>query len=472
MVGPSGPSGPSVTAKWSEFSRQLQVADGQIIGSPQTRKRRASVRTTETERGLVQMRALWVVCVLTWYGIQFASRAVGTVLLGRRSRLPGIEGEVLSHICERLGGAFLKAGQLLSTRVDLFHADLVTALGRLRDEANPVALSRLRGALAPLVGETFNRSSVNIDPSPLASATIAQVHIAMLTETQQQVAIKVRRPGIEGLLNADVRYARLFTLLLGRMPWFRKFPIAEATKEVCTALLGQVDFRKEAKMLERFGMLFRDNPKIKIPEVFASRCTDDLIVMEYLHGYRPIPTFRGEPVLARAAVQTGLRALYKMIFNAGLIHCDLHASNILCNDEGRVALLDFGFVSEMTPKAKQDFSEFFLSIAFRDGKTAARIVRETAIRIVKNLDELAFERDMQVLVESTAGRKAGDFQVAGFVFELFQIQRRHGIYGSPNFTLPILSLLTYEGMIKDIYPDIDFQQEAVPFVLASLATRG
>ncbi len=158
-----------------------------------------------------------------------------------------------------------------------------------------------------------------------------------------------------------------------------------------------------------------------------------------------------------------------MIFNAGLIHCDLHASNILCNQNGRVALLDFGFVAEMTSQAKQSFSEFFLAIAFRDGKTAARIVQETALRIGREFSELEFESDMQALVDKTGGRKAADFQVAGFVFELFQVQRRHGIYGSPHFTLPILSLLTYEGLIKDIYPDIDFQQEAVPFVIAALA---
>ena len=193
--------------------------------------------------------------------------------------------------------------------------------------------------------------------------------------------------------------------------------------------------------------------------------------MDYLEGYRPFQDFRDQPEVARSAVQTWLGALYKMIFNAGLIHCCLHPSNILCNDEGQVALLDFGFVSEMTPKAKQDFAEFFLSIAFRDGKTAARIVRETALRIASNLDPVAFERDMQALVEKTAGRKAADFPVAGFVFELFQVQRRHGIYGSPSFPLPILSLLTYEGLIEDLHPDIDFQQEAVPFVMASLAVN-
>ena len=415
------------------------------------------------------MRVIQVVVVLVWYGMQLVIRSGLAVLLGRRSRVSGISGDFLACVCERLGGAFLKAGQILSTRVDLFPSETITALSRLRDNANPVPFSLLGPALTPLVAETSNGSPVSITPSPLASATIAQVHVGLLTDTQQKVAIKVRRPGIERLLSTDVRYVRLSTRLVGRLPWIRQFPIMEATGEVCTALLHQIDFRREAEMLERFGRLFRDNPKVKVPLVFMDRCTDELIVMEYLDGYRPIPTFRDDPELAKSAVLTGLRALYKMIFNAGLIHCDLHASNILCNDEGRVALIDFGFVSVMTPKAKQDFSEFFLSIAFRDGKTAARIVRETAIRVGPKLDEMAFEKDMQSLVEKSAGRKAADFQVAGFVFELFQVQRRHGIYGSPHFTLPILSLLTYEGLIKDIYPDIDFQQEAVPFVIAALA---
>ena len=398
----------------------------------------------------------------------FAVRAVAALAL-RRS-VPAVGGDAIAGVCERLGGAYLKAGQILSTRVDLLSADALAALVRLRESVRPLQFDSLRPALEPLE-ENLDDERLEIEPTPLASATIAQVHFGTVLCTKKRVAIKIRRPGVDEILNADVRHIQLFTAAIARLPWFRRFPMAEATSEVCAALLHQLDFGAEAVMLERFRVLFADNPRIKVPRVDLARCNGDVIVMEYLEGYQPFHEFHNQPDLAKSAVETGLRALYKMIFCAGLIHCDLHPSNILCNDDGQVALLDFGFVSEMTRKPKQDFAEFFLSIAFGDGKTAARIVLETALRVGDKLDHVAFERDMQALIDKTAGRKAADFQVASFVFELFQVQRRHSIYGSPNFTLPILSLLTYEGLIKDLHPEIDFQQEAVPFVMSALAVR-
>lgn len=415
------------------------------------------------------MRLLWVFLVSMCGGCTFAVRAIASLAVGKRQSLPGIAGKTLARGCERLGGAYLKAGQVLSTRVDLLPPDVIATLECLRDRVRPLPFDSLRPVVEPLHALPPEGGTFEIERTPLASATIAQVHVGTFLSSGQRVAIKIRRPGIDTVLKADVRHIRLFASLVARLPRFRQFPICEASSEVCAALLRQVDFAAETRMLERFRVLFADNPEIKVPKVDVARCNADVIVMEYLEGYRPYHERRNQPELVKSAVQTGLRALYKMIFKAGLIHCDMHPSNILCNDEGQVALLDFGFVSEMTPKAKQDFAEFFLSIAFGDGRTAARIVRETAIRISEKHDIVAFERDMQSLIDKTAGRKAGEFQVAGFVFELFQVQRRHGIYGSPHFTLPILSLLTYEGMIKDLHPEIDFQQEAVPFITSALA---
>jgi ubiquinone biosynthesis protein len=396
-------------------------------------------------------------------------KVIGALLFSQSMEHRRIAGRSLARAFERLGGAFLKAGQILSARVDLLSAETRSCLACLRDNVHPVPFRLLENSLQPLLKPNDDSLTIDVENGPLASATIAQVNLGTERETGRWFAIKIRRPGIDRILRADVAYIRFFAWCGARLFWFRRLPVVEATEEVCIALLRQLDFPAEAQMLLRFRELFADDPKIKIPDVDITRSTADLIVMEYLDGYEPIPNFRDRPQLAQSAVLTGLRALYRMIFEAGLIHCDLHPSNILCNEDGRVALLDFGFVAEMTPEGRRSFAEFFLSIAFGDGKTAARIVIDTAKRISRDFRPDLFEQDIQVLLDKTAGRKAADFQVAGFVYELFAIQRRHGVYGSPQFTLPILSLLTYEGLIKDIYPDIDFQQEAVPFVMASLA---
>ena len=416
------------------------------------------------------MRAIAIFWVIIWRVCLFLVQALSIIAMGRGASLSKLWGESLSSICERLGGAFLKTGQILSTRVDLLPPEIVSPLARLRSDVEPIPFSHLEFHPQSLDNLATDCSPIEIDPIAIAAATIAQVHIGHHQATGQTLAIKIRRPGIVKRLSTDVLYIQRTAKLLARLPWCRQIPVSEATEEVCNALLKQIDFSAESLYLEQFHQLFADDPNIKVPQVDRCRCTSDAIVMEYLEGYRPIHEFRDQPKLVRAAVLRGLHALYKMIFQAGLIHCDLHPSNILCNQYGQVALLDFGFIAEMAPKEKLDFAAFFLSIAVRDGHTAARITRETALRIEPEFDDIAFERDIQSLINRISGLNAADFQVAAFVFELFRIQRRHGIYGSPSFTLPILSLLTYEGSIKDLYPNLDFQREAVPFVLSHYAT--
>lgn len=416
------------------------------------------------------MRGLSVAVAVGWYSCIVVVRLTVDLLL-KKPKMGVIVGECIASAAEHLGGAFVKAGQILSTRGDLLPSDTIAALGRLRDNVRPLQYRDIEGVLQQLQDSEGNIQIAHVDMRPLASATIAQVHVGTEGSTGKTVVLKVRRPGIAGLLKTDVSYIRFFARILACLPWFRRLPICEATDEICCSLLRQSDFVEEVKMTHRFRCLFRGNPHVCIPATIDCLCTDDVIVMEYLSEYRTIQEFRERGEVAKTALLTGLRALYKMIFGAGLVHCDLHAGNILAKADGTIALLDFGFVAEMTPKSKQDFAEFFLSIAFRDSKTAAWIVKETALRIGKNFDLLAFERDMQELIADTAGRRAAEFQVAGFVYRLFQIQAKHGIYGSPHFTLPILSLLTYEGLIKDIYPEIDFQQEAVPVLIEALAAK-
>jgi ubiquinone biosynthesis protein len=158
-----------------------------------------------------------------------------------------------------------------------------------------------------------------------------------------------------------------------------------------------------------------------------------------------------------------------MIFNEGFIHCDMHPGNVLVAPDGRLVILDAGFMCQLDDSTRRSFAKFFLSIAFRDGSSAACIVRETAQCLPPNLNVRDFDDDITSLIKRVGGLRASDFQVAGFVGELFAIQHKHGIYGTNQFTLTILSLLVFEGVAKQRFPDLNFQQEAVPFVMAALA---
>lgn len=371
-------------------------------------------------------------------------------------------------LCERLGGAFPKVGQILSTRADLVPEDIRTSLSKLQDNVAPLREEQTRRLLTNLgLAEKFRM----LTAEPVASATVAQVHEARRSDDGRSVAIKLIRPGVRKRLIADCRIIRLFGRFIAKLPMMSSIPVNEALSDSGEVLIKQTDLRQEARNHLRLQSIFAGSPDVIVPSLHEDLCTEEVLVMDFIPAVNKL----NDPTLstgkAREALTIGLRALFKMIFEEGFIHCDMHPGNVLVAPDGRLVILDAGFMVELTGATRQSFAEFFLSIALRDGSTAAKIVRETALRLPASLDVEAFDDDIAALVLRVGGLKARDFQVAGFVGELFGIMRKHEIYGTSQFTLIILSLLVYEGVTKQLRPDLDFQQEAVPFVLSALARK-
>jgi ubiquinone biosynthesis protein len=161
-----------------------------------------------------------------------------------------------------------------------------------------------------------------------------------------------------------------------------------------------------------------------------------------------------------------------MIFVDGLVHCDMHEGNLRFLPDGRAALIDFGFMAEMRAEDRVQFTRFFHALATRDARRCAGIVLGTAIHTPPGLDHGAFESAVARVIERASGASAGAFDVAGFVLDLFDVQRRHGVHGTPAFMMAIVSLLVLEGVTKEVDPALDFQREAYPYLLrASLGAQ-
>lgn len=375
-------------------------------------------------------------------------------------------GRALRDLLTSLGPTFVKVGQLLSTRPDLLPAGTISELRPLQDslpsERVDDVLRVLRESLGSPVGETFHE----FETTPVAAASIAQVHRARL-RGGDEVAVKVRRPGIAEVMERDLELLRRLARWLGRRETFQRIPLEAAVAQVNASIADQLDFRKEAETNRRLRHGLRNHAGIRLPRLYDDLCTRDVIVMTFESDLRRLDDPALDPERARAAVRLGLHALYEMIFRLGTVHCDLHPGNIFTRD-GEVVLLDTGFSAGLSRSDRFAFRDFFMGLVFNDGRQCATILRRTAGWTCPDFDAPAFEHHVIGLVGRYSGVPAGGFQVGRFVVDLFAAQRRFGLCGSPNFTLAILSLLTFEGIAKACDADLDFQREAAPYAALSL----
>lgn len=213
-----------------------------------------------------------------------------------------------------------------------------------------------------------------------------------------------------------------------------------------------------------------DGESVRVPRVVPHMCTDDVLVMEYLDGLdRNIPGELTAEQRQRAVV-LALRAVYRMLFLHGLVHCDLHPGNLYFRIDGSVAIVDAGFTVRLTQFARTKFTAFFYCMSLGDGCACAEVVLSTTTPGPEK-DVAGFRRELARLVEAHSGARAADFNLVSFASRLFDVQRRYKLYADPQFVFPILSLLVLEGAVRELHPEVDFQREAMPFLTAAVLKR-
>lgn len=363
----------------------------------------------------------------------------------------------LASFCEQAGGAVLKTAQLLAMRRDLLAPPIADELSRLHEQVTPSPLPAITRVLERSFQRPLHEVFLEFEPVPIGCGSIAQVHAGRLRSDGRAVAVKIKRPDVDASYRADMavisRCATIAGFFLPRMP------VRQIADEICDALVRQIDFAEERRAHERIRASLAWQPGVLVPELRQEYCAGDVLVMELMGPLEPLAG--ASTPRARSALRDLLRALYRMIFVDGLFHCDLHPGNVWMDSAGRAVLLDMGCTGRLDALQRELFREFFLSIALNRGRYAAAILRRTALSVPRGLDELGFELDVSALIRSVTGREAGRFGVAAFAADVFALQRRHGILASGAFSLPILALLVFEGLVSRSFPDLDFQAEAV-----------
>jgi len=382
--------------------------------------------------------------------------------LGKRK---GSRGERLRKALEDLGPIFVKFGQILSTRQDLLPPDIGEELSRLQDNVPPFAddLARqiIESSLEVPIEEVFSTFS----PSPLASASVAQVHTATL-HTGEDVVVKVLRPGIEKIINSDV--GLLYTLAeLANKYWgeAKRLKPLDLVKEFDHTIHDELDLVREAANASQLRRNFEHSEHLYVPDVYWDYTRQNVMVMERIYGtpIGKIDQLREKGVDLKLLAERGVEIFFAQVFRDNFFHADMHPGNIFASDDAKYLAVDFGIMGSVTLEDQRYLAENFLAFFQRDYLRVAQLHIESGwVPKETRVDE--FESAIRAVCEPIFEKPLKEISYGHLLLRLFQTARRFDMEVQPQLVLLQKTLLNIEGLGRQLYPDLDLWQTAKPYL--------
>lgn len=381
----------------------------------------------------------------------------------QRERLHFHAGAEMARLAERLGPAAIKLAQAVSARRDLLSANFLEPLSRLQDNVRPMTPKQTRSILEAAYSQPLSHFFRHLGDLPIASGSVAVV-LRGTTVEGDDVAIKVVRPGAETSLLADLRCVRLLANVLARRQSFSSIPIVAIVDELADRVLRQCNMELEASAAIQIREGLAGN--VIVPKPRRELSSRHVLVMDLVESEAKFSDRSVEVRIYETCCIELLRAVYRMIFVLGIVHCDLHPGNVGIRSNGDVVIYDFGLVAIVSDGERRLFREMFIAVARGDAATVAKCILASSMGRPNLFDQSGFNQEISEIVQQSGGQLAGEFSVVNFVRKLFDVQRRHKLVGTPGFAGAIWALLMFEGLVRERFPNLDFQAEALPFAIS------
>jgi ubiquinone biosynthesis protein len=384
--------------------------------------------------------------------------------------------------CEALGPTFIKLGQLASVRPDVFAPETVFELERLQDRIPPVPAGEIGRILAEDLGAPPERLFASFDFEPLATASIAQVHVATLARDYRPVtgetlpagsrlAVKIVRPGIEREIAADLAIARRWARRLARFPRLARLGLEALLEEFEGSLASELDLRNEGRVADGFARDFANDPLIVVPRVAWPYTTRRVLTTEFVTGWRLNDLGEAERsgIDARRLAAHGAEVFMRQVLVHGRFHADLHPANLFVTPDGRICYLDFGITGRTTPPQRIAIAQVLAATVYGDARRALHYSRELGLEVPAD-KVAAVQSAVSALMQThLAGRAQAD--VRGFALGFLAMLADFRIPIPEGYGLLIKALVTVEGVARAIYPDIDIIEAAKPFATRLIAAQ-
>lgn len=373
-------------------------------------------------------------------------------------------GERIRLILEELGPTFIKVGQIASTRPDLFPDEIIQELEKLQTHVPPFPFQEAKEIIESELGRPIEDIFQKIDPEPLAAASIGQVHVGVL-KTGEQVAIKVQRPNIQEKIETDFEILKeMATLAELRIEWAVRYRARDVVKEFANMIRDELDYIIEARNANRIAKQLEDDDSVLIPAVFTDFTSSKVLVMEYIDGVKlsdvtekKVVGFDQKEIADHLA-----RITFHQVLIDGFFHADPHPGNILILPDNQLVLLDFGMVGRLTEAMKEQFGLLLISMMQENIEGMVEHLLEMGITPTE-IDKQGLKDDVELLMEKYYRATLSEISLADAIRELFQIAHKHQIELSPDYTILGKTLLTLEGTIAQLDPDLSIVEVAKPF---------
>lgn len=387
---------------------------------------------------------------------------------------------------EELGPTFVKLGQLLSTRVDLLEPEWIAEFAKLQDSAPAVPYAEIRAQLAEDLGAPPEEVFAEFDPEPIAAASIAQVYRARLKEGGD-VVVKVRRPGIVPIVEADLRWMIRFAQIAeSESPELRAFNPQEVVRRFRHSMRNEMDFsvecRNTARIAENF-LGYRDTepsiavaaakalPPVLVPAIHWALSSERVCVQERIQGIagRDLAAVTAATLDRKLLARRGARAVLKMILEDGFFHADPHPGNVFYLPGNRVAFIDFGMVGRLTEQRRDQLLDVLLGLVQHQPERVAQVLLEWASGTT--LDEEALVSEIEAFVERYRGLPLKQLRLGAMLSDMVAILRAHRITLPADTVMLVKTFVSLEGMGRELDPDFNMAGEALPMLEKLLRSR-
>ncbi len=372
---------------------------------------------------------------------------------------------------EEMGPTFIKLGQILATRVDLFSPEWIEEFEKLQDHAPTVSFEVISQQLEKALGCAPQTLFKTVDPEPLAAASIAQVHRAQL-EDGTEVVIKVRRPGIRSIVEADLRLlGRVAEIIETEVADFRRYKPREVVRQFRLSLHRELDLAAECRNAERIADNFSRHPEVVIPKVYWQWCSERVNVQQYIDGLsgHDLKAVDEAALDRKILARQGAQAVLKMVLEDGFFHADPHPGNLFYLPENRIAFIDFGMVGRLSEHRRDQVITLLHGLVEQDVQAVVEVLLDWSADVAVDTERLSL--DVEGFVDQYHGVPLKDLNLVALLNELTSLLRDYALSLPPDLTLLIKVFVTLEGVGRQLDPEFDMVAVAAPFLHRAMLAR-